>query len=135
MLYEVITMPANLPCNFCHLYFPNNGYQQSGGKTIIYGLTWTPAAGGGTLGTNPSTSHTISKATAPPISNYQACFACHGASSYNGAPQTTPFHGHGPMYNGEDNNGGDSVITSYSIHYTKLYDAPGFPAFRQYEPR
>jgi hypothetical protein len=103
-----LDMPANLPCNFCHLYFPNNGYQQSGGKTILYELTWTPASGGGTLGTVVSTSHTISKALNPPISNYQACFACHGASSYNGAPPTTPFHGYGTPYTGDDLIGGNA---------------------------
>jgi hypothetical protein len=110
-----LDMPANLPCNFCHLYFPNTGYQQDGnGKNILYELTWTPAAGGGTLGTNPSTSHTISK-SAQPISNYQACFACHGASSYNGATATVPFHGYGTPYTGDDTTGGNAndIINTY----------------------
>jgi len=113
-----LDMPANLPCNFCHLYFPEGpGYQQTGGKNNIYALTWTPAAGGGTFNAAVSTSHTISATTGttPPISNYQACFACHGASSYNGAPPTTPFHGQGTPYTGDDTTGGNAndILNAY----------------------
>jgi hypothetical protein len=109
-----LDMPANLPCNFCHLYFPEGpGYQQTGGKNRVYSNTWTPAAGGGTLTSTELSSHTISTST-PPISNYQACFACHGASLYtdspstNPAPVVTPFHGFGPTYSGGDVTGGDA---------------------------
>jgi hypothetical protein len=112
-----IMMPANLACNWCHLWWPNNidyidqatdnGYAtDANGKVKIFMLNWEPV-------TNPRTyadiietgmaDHYISKNTTTPINDYGACFACHGATGVdNGnanapgaADMIRPFHGIG----------------------------------------
>jgi hypothetical protein len=113
-----ISMPANLPCNLCHLYFAgfaadpqnNTGYVTSGGKVQIYRNRFNPnSTEWGTLPTvTPLANHLISENTTTPISDYGACFACHGASGAGtladnsdsaGLPDKIgPFHGLGTPY-------------------------------------
>lgn len=83
----------------------DNGYKtDASGFVQMYSLTWDPnnttnktIAGSAVIAT-----HKVSKNTTTPISDYAACFACHGAASYNNgsggttSTQVTPFHGLGP---------------------------------------
>lgn len=122
-----ITMPKGLPCNWCHLYWPNrtnNTYSRDGLNRIrIYNLRFNPNSTewGITATANELTTHAISK-SAQPISDYAACFACHGAKSYTGtlgvaAPQVKPFHGLGTPYTNSNDPLSvniDDIINAYS---------------------
>jgi hypothetical protein len=128
-----ITMPRNLACNFCHLWWPNNksyytaatdnGYSAAGaGGTIrIYRLNWDP--NGTTQKTYAASSevlnHSISKNTTAPISDYAACFACHGASAATkgGGFQVKPFHGLGPAVTGFTPLSGNSGNANVNIEW------------------
>ncbi|GAB4345468.1 MAG: hypothetical protein Kow0089_22570 [Desulfobulbaceae bacterium] len=111
-----IMMPANLACNWCHLWWPNNtdyinqatdnGYDTTtvAGKVMIYRLTFDPVTNQRQMATiAPLPSHAISENTTTPINDYGACFACHGATGVdNGrsdaagqADMVRPFHGLG----------------------------------------
>jgi hypothetical protein len=120
-----IVMPRGLPCNWCHLYWPNNSYSLDGNDRVrIYSLRFNPNSTewGIPATTNVLTTHSISKSSQP-ISDYGACFACHGATSYTGtlgiaAPQVKPFHGLGTPYTNSNDpaTGGDfdDIINAYS---------------------
>ena len=105
MLYEVITGGAGTIMSYCH--------QQPGG----YGNIAMTFGEGHTCGVLPDreaaqmTSHVVSRANA-----YPNCFSAptrgRGAGRRPGTRTGTPR----PTRR---------VITSYSIHYTKLYDATG----------
>jgi hypothetical protein len=89
-----IMMPANLACNWCHLWWPNNidyidqatdnGYAtDANGKVKIFRLNWNPKGNYGQYASISETgmaNHFVSENTTTPISDYGACFACHGAS-------------------------------------------------------
>lgn len=113
----VIMMPPNLACNWCHLWWPNNvdyidqatdnGYATSGGFVEIFRLKWDPIANPRQLmpagDRTPVTTHRVSANTTTPISDYGACFNCHGAVTYT-SPTTSntstgivPFHGLGTV--------------------------------------
>jgi cytochrome c553 len=149
-----LAMPKNLPCNWCHLYWPGTGYTtDSSDRVIIYGLDFdpNPANAGNNFGSPaPSTAlttHTISKNLDPPISDYAACFACHGASTFIGSvgssPQVVPFHGLGTPYSSSSTNdtpsggtGGDidDLINAYSGPQNTgtnqpVHDTPYHPGF------
>jgi hypothetical protein len=80
----------------------------------------------GTGATASMPSHTISENTTTPVSDYAACFACHGASAATdgGGKQVVPWHGLGTVVapgstNDDDasnNDGGDvdDIINFYS---------------------
>jgi hypothetical protein len=136
-----ISMPANLPCNWCHVYWyasndsPGPGYRTVGGKVRMNAILWTPNTDSrnyagieeiGTGATASMPSHTISENTTTPVSDYAACFACHGASAATdgGGKQVVPWHGLGTVVapgstNDDDasnNDGGDvdDIINFYS---------------------
>jgi hypothetical protein len=154
-----ISMPRNLACNYCHLWWPNEAYM--GSPVNIYQLDWDP-------NTNPNQdaastalpTHAISTA-AIPISDYAACFACHGATAYTGSAGTStavaPFHGYGidgnEVYNGDTfctGSGGcggqaDDLINIYgsptvtgfdtgTSHLTSKGRHPGFNSLNSLEP-
>jgi hypothetical protein len=110
-----LTMPGNLPCNLCHIYFAgfaadpdnNTGYVTSGGKVQIYSNVFDPnTTNFGRLPTvTPLSTHAISETAAPPVSDYAACFACHGGTDFVGSagtsPSVIPFHGLGTPYTGD----------------------------------
>jgi len=120
-----IDMPRNLPCNWCHLYWPNGAYTRTGGAgtpVYIYGLIFDPVSNFGQRATTTALpTHAVSTSVAPPISDYAACFACHGATRYTGSeevesPMVTPFHGLGTPYGGDDRaTGGETsdLINAY----------------------
>jgi hypothetical protein len=126
-----LDMPTNLPCNFCHLYFPGNAYQtDANGRVKIFNMDWDPndtASRWETPVEMPT--HAVSKSTNPPIADYSACFACHGATSYTGtngtAPQVRPFHGYGPPYTGDDGlTGGRGAAFADADHHNVFHDIP-----------
>ena len=119
-----IAMPANMPCGVCHLYFPgfaNDGagtYETDGSsKVIIYELTFDANNGPGALPSmSASTTHAVSENTTTPISDYAACFACHGATAFVGTSGTStsalPFHGLGtPLVTANTNDDLDPGVT------------------------
>ena len=121
-----------LPCNWCHLYWgggngATDGYTFSGSKIQMYALTWNPEiqSPGDAAGRTPiATSHAISENTTTPVSNYAACFSCHGSAS---APkystkQVVPFHGFGTPYTGDD---GTAVQDTNQI---QIYAGPTNPS-------
>ena len=141
-----IMMPPNLACNWCHLWWPNNidyidqttdnGYAtDANGKVKIFRLDWSPKGNYGQLAGISETgmaSHYISENTTTPISDYGACFACHGATGTdNGraddpgnADMIRPFHGMGgtsELVPGTDvwtrGNGANSDYTKHVNNY------------------
>jgi hypothetical protein len=144
-----ITMPANLACNYCHLYFAgfaadpdnNTGYATSGSKIVVYGKSFNPnlpVGSGGNWGrlptVTPLATHTISEA-ATPISDYGACFACHGGSIFLGtnglSTSIEPFHGMGTPYtNTADNGNRDNAGTGGDLDdVNNAYTAPQVTLF------
>lgn len=153
-----ISMPRNLACNFCHLWWPNNkgyyttatdnGYSAAGaGGTIrIFRLNWDP---NGTTATTAKTSaassevltHSVSTNAVTPISDYAACFACHGASAATkgGGFQVRPFHGFGPAVTGftplSGNSGNANVLIEWYAgpssngNNQAVNDTPWHPGF------
>jgi hypothetical protein len=127
-----LTMPANLACNFCHLWWPNNktyytspadsGYGLTAtNKVKIFRLNWDP--NNTTQKTYAASSeivnHSVSENSITPISDYAACFACHGASSATkgGGFQVRPFHGFGPAVTGFEPLSGDSGTVNVNIEW------------------
>jgi hypothetical protein len=121
-----ITMPRGLTCNWCHLYWPNGAYTRTGGAGTpvnIYGLIFNPTvAPFSRATTSPVPTHAVSTNVSPPISDYAACFACHGAyrftdSNSNVSAMVVPFHGLGTPYAGDNAaTGGEAsdIINAYS---------------------
>ncbi len=119
-----LEMPKNLACNFCHLYFPDNGYStDANGRVKIFSFIFDPNTnpGQGLTNIKALTTHTISRNTTTPISDYSACFACHGLHRYTGsqgeAPEVIPFHGFGKPFAG--------AYTGYATFRNYNYN-PGF---------
>lgn len=127
-----LSMPANLACNFCHLWWPNNktyyttatdnGYSVTGtSKVRVFRLNWDP--NGTTQKTYAASSevvsHSISENSTTPISDYAACFSCHGASAATkgGNFQVRPFHGFGPAVTGFEPLSGDSGTANVNIEW------------------
>jgi cytochrome c553 len=112
----VLDMPQGLACNWCHLYWGGgqaseggcaDGYTVVSSKVQVYSLDWDPNANrtGVTDTVNAPAvktaiaSHAVSENTTAPVSDYAACFACHGFdTSKGGGLQVTPFHGYGAAY-------------------------------------
>jgi hypothetical protein len=116
-----IAMPANMPCNVCHLYFPgfaNDGagtYETNGTQVKIFGNAFDPNSNPGALPTmTERTTHAVSENTTTPISDYGACFACHGATAFVGSSGTstsvTPFHGLGTPLATANTNDDDPTV-------------------------
>jgi hypothetical protein len=107
-----ISMPRNLACNYCHLWWPNEAY--TGSPINIYQLDWDPNGDpNADAGDEALTTHAISTNTTEPISDYAACFACHGAYRFTGSSTEStavaPFHGYG--IDGDEVYTGDSFCT------------------------
>ena len=148
-------MVANqgLPCGWCHLYWgggngATDGYSLPAGKVQIFDLSWDPdnqnpgdAAGRVVIA---ASDHAISENSTRPISNFAACFSCHGATTapkYSGV-QTTPFHGFGQPYTGDTGTpmqatnqiniyAGPTVTTANTVAHTQTRH-PGFIALNTF---
>lgn len=134
-------MPKNLACNFCHLFSPYSSYStDANGRVKIFSFIFDPNTnpGQGFTDITALTTHTISKNTSTPISDYSACFACHGAHSYIGsqgtAPKVIPFHGWGKIYLGQFHTTDDKTFYDYwynpandNLNALRNYAQPIYP--------
>ena len=119
-----------LPCGWCHLYWgggngATDGYTVISTKVQVFGLSWAPttATAGDAAGRTALPSHAISENGTTPISNFAACFACHGASPATGTVGITPFHGFGSPYTGDA--GGNN---SFAFKQRNIYMGPASTA-------
>ncbi|MDX2434911.1 MAG: hypothetical protein QNK14_09895, partial [Desulfobacterales bacterium] len=117
-----------LPCGWCHLYWgggngATDGYTVTSTKVQIFSLTWAPTTGnaGDAAGRTALPSHAVSENETTPISNFAACFSCHGATAATkgGGKQVTPFHGFGSPYTGDA--GGNN---SWAFKQRNIYMGP-----------
>ena len=95
----------SLACGWCHMYWGGgngvaDGYTVTSSKVQVYSLTWNPntQSPGDAATRAVVATHAISENTTTPVSDFAACFNCHGATSYNGSTQVVPFHGLGTPY-------------------------------------
>lgn len=127
----LLSADMGLPCGWCHLYWKGgngatDGYTVTSSKVQIYQLSWDPdnQTPGDAAGRTAMASHAVSEDTTTPISNFAACFACHGATAatYANSKQVTPFHGFGVPYTGDD---GTAVQDTNQI---QIYSGPTNPS-------
>ena len=130
-----LQMPPNLACNYCHLWWPNEAY--TGTPVNIYSLDWNPNTNPNVdAGSAPLSTHAVSTA-AIPISDYAACFACHGKTSYNGtagnSTQVVPFHGYGvdgnEVYTGDSTCFGAGPCGGQADDLINIYGSPTITGF------
>ncbi len=126
-----LQMPANLACNYCHLWWPNEAY--TGSPVNIYNLDWDPNTNPNqNAGSAAMSTHAISTNATTPVSDYAACFACHGAASYTGsngtAPQVFPFHGYhadgDEVYTGDTTCYGSGACGGAAADMINIYGSP-----------
>jgi hypothetical protein len=135
-----ISMPANLACNWCHIYWgggdstecstvgsdscTSNQYRNSGGKVVISALVWDPDNVSPNLPAKKTAlaSHAVSENFTTPISDYAACFDCHGAdTSKGGGFQVSPLHGFNGGYH---NDTGSAQTTPNATNQSQIYGGP-----------